>query len=341
MELELHETELEDFLRQVTNILLLQARNKGLLFKLTVSPGFPLVFMADSVRLKQVLINLIGNAIKFTDSGSVNFNLIKSMPSDTDPENPGIFTARFEVTDTGIGIDETNQKNIFDEFRRGKAEVNRKYSGTGLGLSISAKLVALMGGEIKLESSPDKGSRFYFEIPLRQSGIEVHKGYSARELNQQPLIEKNKLESNIQPLSLVGTKLIKAPRILVADDVPINTHLLSLFICKLIPGAEVIEAGDGQKALQKYMEKHPHLIFMDNQMPVMNGPDAIRAIRRHESEKGHKPVPIITLTAGGDDEVSLSREAGSDDMMQKPFTLAEISRILKTYLNAEGAPAEH
>lgn len=341
MELELHETELEDFLRQVTNILLLQARKKGLLFKLTVSPGFPLVFMADSVRLKQVLINLIGNAIKFTDSGTVHFYLSNGHSSGTEQQNDNAFSARFEVTDTGIGIAAENQRNIFDEFRRGKAEVNRQYSGTGLGLSISAKLVAMMGGEIKLESTPKQGSRFYFEIPLSQAGSQVHSGYDARELNQQPLIEENKLSSHIQPLTSAGIPLIEAPRILVADDVPINTHLLSLFISKLIPDAEMIEANDGQTALQKYKEQPANLIFMDIQMPVMNGPDAIRAIRSYELKNGLKPVPIITLTAGGEDEVALSKEAGSNDMMQKPFTLAEISRILKTHLNTDNISAEN
>lgn len=335
MELEPHETELEDFLRQVTNVLLLQANNKNLVFKLTVSSGFPAVIVADAVRLKQILINLIGNAIKFTDSGWVHFKLLLISKPGTNASNPAEFTARFEITDTGIGIDTENQDMIFDEFRRGKAEVNRKFSGTGLGLSISQKLVTLMGGKIGLKSSPGHGSTFSFEIPLLAEGTAVHPGYLARELNKAPLLDETSSRSRIQPLKATGASLIKSPAILLVDDVPVNTYLLGMFIRKLVPDAQPIEAANGQQALELFKKHKPQLVFMDNQMPVMNGPDAIRAIRAYEatSEDFPDPTPIITLTAGNDEEVNLSREAGSNDLMQKPFTLAEISRILKTYLS--------
>ncbi|AXI99330.1 Signal transduction histidine kinase [Cyclonatronum proteinivorum] len=330
-------TELEDFLRQVTNILLLQARNKNILFRLTVSKGFPAVIIADPVRLKQVLVNLIGNAIKFTDSGTVHFTLKQLTQTGADPAHPEQFTARFEVTDTGVGIDAEHQNLIFDAFRRGKAEVNRKYAGTGLGLSISARLVKLMGGFINLTSTPGKGSTFSFDIPLKASGSAVHQGYNARDLNLAPLLAESRLGEKIRPISSTGGALKQHPKILLVDDVPVNTYLLSMFISKLIPGAKTYEARNGEEGVQLYRTHKPDLIFMDNQMPVMNGPDAIRAIRAEEQkpEQAGAEVPIITLTAGGEDDMQQSRAAGCSDVMQKPFTLSEISRMLKTYLTTK------
>lgn len=330
MDLEPHEVEVEDFLRQVTNVLLLQARNKGLIFRLSVSPGFPAVVQADSVRLKQVLLNLIGNAIKFTDKGFVHFRL-SSKPAAAEA---GMITARFEITDTGVGIHPDHQPTVFEEFARGRAEVNRKYKGTGLGLSISSKLVKLMGGQIGLQSTPGRGSTFSFEIPLQTIGTEKHPGYASRELNRSPLTDEKQEEHGIQPLAQTGFRLRKNPVILLVDDVPLNTYLLSRFIRKLVPDAETLQAGDGQQSVELYKKHKPDLIFMDNQMPVMSGPEAIRAIRTLEqaSATGARPVPVITLTAGDEDEIAQSKEAGSNDLMSKPFTLTEISRILKTYL---------
>jgi two-component system, sensor histidine kinase len=261
----------------------------------------------DEKRLRQVLLNLLSNAVKFTAEGSVRLRVRGSSAGAQS-------RLRFEIIDTGIGIVDSAKQRLFKEFSQADASINRRFGGTGLGLAISKRLIDVMGGAIEVDSTPGAGSTFWFEIPLE----------AAEDPTSAAAIE----DARERERSL---------RILVVEDVAVNQKVVRGMLRSL--GHVVELADDGDAALAKLKAKAYDLIFMDMQMPRMNGLDATAAIRALERGKS---VPIVAMTANvfeTDREACLA--AGMNDFVGKPITMAElaaaIARVVPNQNNDGGA----
>jgi signal transduction histidine kinase/ActR/RegA family two-component response regulator len=270
------------------------ARKKGLALTASVAPEVQDHWMGDPNRLRQVLLNLINNAVKFTDQGSVR------VEARIEEEHPEASVIRFNVTDTGIGLSESQQKLIFEPFRQADGSVTRKYGGTGLGLAICSSLVELMGGDISVTSEPGKGSTFSFAIRCAPC-----------ELPETPA--RPRAIHNGKGLTRAAGDL----RILLAEDNPVN----QLLVVRLLEsrGHQLVVVGDGRAALAACEHHAFDLILMDVQMPGMDGLEATRLLRQRE-KPGARNVPIVAMTAHamqGDREKCL--EAGMDAYISKPI----------------------
>jgi PAS domain S-box-containing protein len=440
MELENEKCDLYEIAGQAADMISFQVEKKELEMLLNISTELPRFIWTDSVRLKQILINLLSNASKFTEHGEIE---LKMEPlSDTSQKEVLI---RFEVKDTGIGIRPDKQEKIFQAFSQEDGSVTRKYGGTGLGLTISNRLLAMMGSKLQLESSPGRGSRFYFDLKLTaeqgqadrwedvsnikkvlivddnehnrtilvqmlllqnihadiaKNGIEAlqiletgkkydviltdyhmpimdgletiqkirENFYSTKE--QQPIMLlssssgdehmiKRCLELQVsgrltkpikmQDLYSALARMVGQPkglekvvtediqvvnedklRIIIAEDGPVNMLLAKIIIRRIAPNAEIIEALNGKVAVQLCTEQMPDFIFMDIQMPEMNGYEATRKIRLLENGK---QIPIVALTAGvveGEREKCI--EAGMNDFIAKPVVEDTVKMILRKWI---------
>jgi CheY-like chemotaxis protein/HPt (histidine-containing phosphotransfer) domain-containing protein len=446
MELDLFKTDIIEIAEQTADILKYHASQKGLELLLNIQPDIPRFITADPIRLKQILVNLIGNAIKFTESGEVELNITFNKKSET----KGGF--RFSVRDTGIGISEIQQKKLFKAFMQADSSTTRKFGGTGLGLTISSILVEKMGGKIEIESEIGKGSNFYFTLELEYEigekldysslneikrvlviddndnnrlilehtfnswGIEfigIDNGLSALKIIEKsklfdviivdyhmpyingldtikmireqlhlsseelPIIllhsssddiaiyeECKKLDvrfnitkpvksqellhylKSIQnqsfadsmerisdlPTVLVDQRGMFSPVILVVEDVMLNMLLMTTLVKQLIPNVVVLEAKNGQEAIDMTLAHKPDLIFMDVQMPVKSGIEATIGIREYEFGKEGR-IPIIALTAGAvKGEKERCMEAGMDDFLTKPIDRVVLTKIIDKHL---------
>lgn len=316
------EIELPSFLEKVFKMFELSAKTKGISLKLSISPEVPLLVILDGARLAQILVNLIGNAVKFTHTGSIELSVIQR----TDSKRPGFIRLQFLVSDTGIGISETNLKTIFESFSQVPRAGNFS-EGTGLGLAISSRLVALMRGQIWAESSLGQGSQFSFWIEV---GEVLH-----RAINQEGVLSEIPLRLPIekQQISLLAEDepTGDGPSILVVEDNPVNIKLAFRVLTKA--GYRVLVAQNGQKCLDVLSKERVQLILMDIGMPVMDGLEATRQIRAIEKESNLTRTPIIALTANfSDDQGASCFEAGMDEFLTKPLEskklLSSISRLL-------------
>ncbi|MEQ8406706.1 MAG: MHYT domain-containing protein [Gammaproteobacteria bacterium] len=295
MELETVDFSLLEELNQVITVLWVQASAKGLELRSEISPQLEGVFQGAPDKIRQVLTNLIGNAIKFTDKGNVTLTVY--------PEGNDVV---FAVSDTGIGIPENRLQAIFDPFSQADSSVNRRFGGTGLGTSISKQLVELMGGTISVTSELNVGSCFTFRIPLEAGS------------NAAMAAETEQVE--LPPLT-----------ILVADDVAFNVDLLRILLERA--GHTVITAADGQATMAKYNTERIDVILMDVQMPVLDGLTATRQIRAQEKQQNTRRMPIIALTAGAfAQDKEQARLAGMDGFVTKPVDekklFIEIARVI-------------
>lgn len=273
---------------------------------------WPFKCACDIIRfvVRQCLVNLVGNAIKFTERGHVHVNARTI-------EDGGKPFVRFDVVDAGIGIPADKRQAIFDSFTQADGGTARKYGGTGLGLSITRQLVELLGGRIYLESAPGKGSTFSFEIPV---GLD---GTSAPTQEHRDLPDCQAIEFDQSDACRTGL----SGRVLVAEDVPANQRLIRHLLER--EGLEVSLAADGDEAISKALLESFDVILMDMQMPNTNGRDATRALRK----RGMK-TPIIALTAEamtGDERRCL--KAGCDDYLSKPIDRKRLFSILGRYLS--------
>ncbi|MGK7395274.1 MAG: PAS domain S-box protein [Candidatus Cyclobacteriaceae bacterium M3_2C_046] len=427
---------------KITDLIKFQAHKKELEILLNIGEGIPRFILADEVRLKQVLVNLLGNAIKFTERGEIE---LKIELLEKISQKEGVF--RFSVRDTGLGIGERSQQKIFEAFSQEDASTTRKYGGTGLGLAISNKLLAMMGSRLQLKSKLGEGSSFYFDIQtstiegealdwhcaelkkqfknilivddnennrnilqqmlknesipteLACNGLEaLHKiaqgnkfdvvlmDYNMPYLDGLETIQKIrqelKLSSEDQKIMLLHSssddeKIVAASKtlqinqllvkpvtmpqlcqgllkmqahatedpapasgntldpirhkgkILIAEDNEINLLLAETILQDILPDIEIIVANDGQEAVNLFKQKKPDLVFMDIQMPVMNGYDATKAIRQLAGNE----IPIIALTAGTvKGEADKCKNAGMDDYVTKPVVQATLHKVLKKWL---------
>jgi signal transduction histidine kinase/CheY-like chemotaxis protein len=280
------------------------AREKTLTLSATVNPNVPDDLMGDSNRLRQVLLNLINNALKFTSAGWVQ------VEAALEEQRDGAALIRFGVTDTGIGLSQEQQNLIFQPFRQADGSITRKYGGTGLGLSICSSLVEMMGGAISVRSTPGKGSTFSF-------------------------IVRCPLASPTAPARPEDDSAIRKPaigqlRILLAEDNPVN----QLLVVRLLEarGHHVMIANDGLAALTAAEQHNPDLILMDIQMPEMDGLQATRTLRQRSSTKN---IPIIAMTAHamqGDREECLA--AGMQGYVSKPIRPEELFTTIDQVLTA-------
>ena len=334
MELELTPLDLHGMVAEVTEILAAGARGKGLELGVYVDKDVPQYLDGDPVRLRQILINLLGNAVKFTPEGEV---VLRVSLSEQDAQGAVIC---FEVADTGIGIKAEDRARIFESFSQADYSTTRTYGGTGLGLAIARQLAELMGGKLGVRSEVGKGSTFWFTARLRRSSV------AARAVAARTVAVKAELKvapsggsagrpkSEAQASPSAGQKGEFAAAILVAEDNPINQELVQHILAKL--GCSVRIAENGVEAVAAARERLFDLIFMDCQMPIMDGFAASRAIRADEAAEGLAPLPIIALTANalaGDRERCLA--AGMDDYLSKPFDREQLSKVLWRWLPSE------
>ncbi len=307
--------DLHDLLTSLEAMMRLKAESKGLELVFHIDTNVPRTIYADESKLRQVLINLLGNATKFTDAGSVILHVKQvdnAWPergqSDKHKEQPVSHLLQIEVEDTGPGISDAELKTLFQPFTQ--AEAGKLKQGTGLGLSISRKLIQLMGGTITVSSRLGQGSIFQIVLPIKP----VHITPDLKHQTPQQVI-------GIMPSQ-------PAFRLLVVDDVCANRLLL---IKSLVPiGFEVLEAENGQQAIALWQEHQPHLIFMDMRMPVMDGYDATRQIKATPQGKA---IAIIAVTASAMEEhQTLALAAGCDDFIAKPVKKEVLLAKIATYL---------
>ena len=296
VELEQKPFSVNELVNNVHTIMQFKAEEKGLEL-LKEIPAEELNVIGDANRLRQILINLIGNAIKFTEKGMVT-TTIKS------EQIGNKVNLHFTVSDTGIGIEQSNVDKIFESFEQAYTDTSRKFGGTGLGLSISKKLVELHNGRIWVESEKGKGSQFHFMIP-----------YAIAETIVKVLPEED--------LNTNRAVALKGIRILLVEDNAFNVVVAQEELEDAIESVYVAVAENGLIALEKLKSSSFHVILMDVQMPVMNGFEATKAIRNLDSEKAQ--TPIIAMTANVlKEEVDLCYQAGMNDFIGKPFDTAEL-----------------
>ncbi|MFH1882497.1 MAG: response regulator, partial [Planctomycetota bacterium] len=308
LDTEINECSLGRILSFIDSTMKPQAENKSFDFKIVESKGLPERIRTDPVRLRQCLINLTSNAVKFTEKGHVYVNVSLANRNN----QPYI---RFDVEDTGIGIPRDKQEVIFRSFTQANGGTTRKYGGTGLGLTITKQLAELLGGELTLTSEEGKGSIFSLVIP---AGLDVTK---------QPALDM--CIDHIEPRKEETGQSEFTGHILVAEDVKTNQMLIKLLLKQM--GLEVTIAEDGSEVVQKALAQQFDLIFMDIQMPNMNGYEATRTLRN----EGVK-TPIIALTASamsGDEGKCIC--AGCDDYLSKPIDRRKLLEKIHKYLPAE------
>jgi len=311
VELERIEFDLEQMVRHCLAPLRVRAQDKGLAIVSQSSGDLAHHLVGDPNRLRQVLTNLVGNAIKFTAEGSVTVGWERV------PERPHDF--RFWVTDTGIGIAPEKQRTVFEAFTQADNSTTRNYGGTGLGLTISNTLVRLMGGEIHLRSELDIGSTFEFTVPL-QAGSPLPQPEAATPV---PLAN-----AAAEPES----NAFKGLRVLLVEDHPINQKLAISLIERA--GHHVTLAQNGEEGLHAAMQHSFDLVFMDMQMPVMDGLASTRAIRAFEATQPHKKrLPIVAMTANAmPSDRQACEAAGMDEFISKPFKAETLRTLLDSYL---------
>jgi PAS domain S-box-containing protein len=295
VELEPHAFSLRDLVSGVVKNLEFKAEEKLIYITEQIDSKLPDYFVGDSTRIKQIIINLANNSLKFTEKGGVTIRVSQA-------ENLGDSVAlRLEVEDTGIGIKQENIGRIFDKFMQADLTTTRKYGGTGLGLCISQELVQLMGGQMQVKSTYGQGSVFFFEIILP---------IASKEAIDHLLLEQS------AGAAKADIKFADGIKILVAEDNKTNqTYIKSLL---KIYGAEPVIVNNGAEAIAELEKNHYHCVLMDLHMPVMNGLEAAAAIRRHHDSK-IKSVPIIALTAAAyKEDQDRAAEAGMDDFITKP-----------------------
>ncbi len=302
---------------EVRRTLAVRARAKSLAFTCRRDARLPRLVSGDPVRLRQTLMNLAGNAIKFTEQGEV------VVAADLTREEGERAVLRFSVRDTGIGIASGQRERLFDSFVQGDGSTTRKYGGTGLGLAISKQLVELMGGQIAVESAPGRGSLFCFEVSFKKHAAE------------QPPAPLPAFQAADFTLAAGVPPGNHRYRILLAEDNPVNQTIALRILQKA--GYATDAVASGKHAVEALASSHYDLVLMDVQMPEMDGLEATAQIRRLEGALRHTPVIAMTANAmAGDREKCLA--AGMDDYLSKPIQAQQLCQVVRRWV--ERAPNE-
>lgn len=313
LDIEIQEIQLFDLLQDVNTLLASQANKKDLDFNFSFRFPLPAKIWTDPTRLRQILINLASNAIKFTEAGSVNVDVW------FDPDTNKLFV---KVIDTGIGMSEEVQKRIFSPFVQADVSISRKFGGTGLGLVISNSLAKLLGGNIELESQLGRGSTFTINISVANDKHPLGDNFINNEADLAAITTKYESQEVYTEKQISG-------KVLVAEDVEDNQYLFAMILDSLSLDYEIV--GNGKLAVEKVLTNDYDLILMDMQMPIMGGLEATKLIRQAGED-----TPIYALTANVmREDVALHIEAGCDGTIGKPVDRAELITIIKSHLTSE------
>ena len=315
VEIENYPFSLRSSMQEVISNQEVQAREKGLMLRCDISDAVPDILEGDQARLIQVVMNLVGNGLKFTGQGVVLVRIGVQRPL---PDNR--IQLLFEVLDTGVGIEPDKQDAIFEAFVQADSSHSRRFGGTGLGLSISRNLVQLMGGDIHFDSAPGKGTRFYFTLPFT--------------VIQACLVGDEQAAQFAESAALTSC----SGRILLAEDEYINTTLAVAVLEQV--GFEVVAVSNGIEAVAQWQDSRFDCILMDIQMPEMDGFAAVQRIRQLEQGSGHR-IPIIAMTAhAGRDDRKTCLQAGMDAYISKPINTGALVTILSRYIANHGLQEE-
>jgi PAS domain S-box-containing protein len=301
MEIQKSVVDIRAMMSELDSVFIQKARSKKLKLAHTTTSLVPKYLLVDEVRLRQILFNLIGNAIKFTDTGGVSTHTSCSYLQD------GKIMLNIKIIDTGIGIPKAQQEIIFEPFRQMDGQSSRKYGGTGLGLSITKRLVQIMNGSLEIESEVNEGTTV--EISLNEIDIAFNEE------------KKHDIEEDINDISFFGQT------ILLVEDVKSNREVIKGFLKPY--DVSIIEAENGEQALLQMETLTPSLIFMDMMMPVMDGYLTIKKIR---SQNIFREIPIIAITASALSHNENEIRELCDNYIRKPFTKKELVIVLKNYL---------
>jgi PAS domain S-box-containing protein len=331
MEIQVSEVYFIAFLKHIADMFQIRAESQGITFVFVCDPDAPVGIYADEKRLRQVLINLLGNAVKFTEKGSVTFRVKIGDPVETgrrpvsaNTDNP-VETGRrpvstrliFEIEDTGIGIAPERIPEIFLPFHQ-LGERRQGTEGTGLGLAISRQLVEAMGGTLSAQSTVGKGSLFWFDLTLTEIP-----GFTPK---------------TVSPMRKITGYRGNRRTILITDDEPENRSVLVNILAPL--GFELLEAENGQECLEKTLQFTPDVILLDIRMPVMNGFEVARRIRNEELRIESRPVIIAVSASVFEESRKKSLDAGCDDFLAKPFQVEDLLDLFQKYLQNEWIYAE-
>lgn len=310
-----------DLVHEVRDLFMSYASKKGLTLTAWAADDLPPLTLGDVTRVRQILINLASNAVKFTEHGHVHLAAHMRGPAGVD----GVLL-RFEVEDTGRGIDPQAHDSIFQPFTQADGSVARKVGGTGLGLAISQRLVHRMGGMIDYRSTPGQGSTFWFELPLK-----IAEGAPARPEPLGQEVHERFANSGASPLSATHAAEHEGRHVLVVEDDPVNAMIAEAQLSQL--GCSCDIAIDGKEALQRLRSTRYDLVLMDCMLPGMSGYDTTAAWRSEEKASGRPRVPVIALTANVlSSNAEQCKEAGMADYLTKPCTIEKLSVALGRWL---------
>jgi len=305
IELRLEPVNIRSILQEITDLFKFKFREKKLEFITDVDKDISRYFVLDELRIKQILLNLVSNAIKFTEEGYVKIVVKSSKPIN------GKVRLKMSVEDSGIGIALEQQEKVFNSFEQMEGQDNRKFGGTGLGLAITTKFVSLMNGSINLESSVNKGSKF--SIVLEDVEVVEDKGFDSEKTN------------------FKETPKFKKANILVVDDIDDNRKVFKLFLSRF--KFSVTEAENGIQALQKIRDQKPDLVFMDLHMPEMDGYETFQAILEKSEWENIPVVAVTAYTLDNDKEKVIN--AGFSGFISKPVEFKKIEKVLKQFIEYE------
>ncbi|MFW6262682.1 MAG: PAS domain S-box protein [Thermotogota bacterium] len=309
LELQPEKTNLYEIIDSALNLLNYKAAEKGIELIQSGSKNVPKSVYVDPIRLRQILLNLLSNAVKFTEEGEVELKVRKN---DEDTQKK-VVRLLFAVTDTGIGIPEENIQKILEPFNQGNNTVTQKFVGTGLGLAITKSLLAKMGSQLTIESTVGVGSTFSFELALKYPKPDTKEGIS---------VDKKTVSVERHPSETSNKK------VLIVEDNKINMQYIETVLKAEYKNLTIINAHDGESAIELFVQEHPDLILLDIQLPKMNGYEVTGRIKQID-----KHVPIIAITAKafkGEKEKCL--KVGMTDYFPKPITISTIKTIIKKYL---------
>ncbi|HEY2662517.1 MAG TPA: response regulator [Caulobacteraceae bacterium] len=293
-----------DLVRTVASLSRLKAEDKGLVLDAKIAPELESWFIGDATRVRQILTNLISNAVKFTDFGEVVISATTA--------RPGVL--RFVVADTGVGFDDSEKERIFGRFQQADGSITRRFGGSGLGLAISRQLAALMGGEMDCQSAPGEGSRFSFEAPFAPGPSPV--------VDDDDFFGEGATPTEDRPV-----------RVLVVDDHDTNRKVVRMMLDQF--GVETVSVVNGLEAVEAVRREQFDVVFMDMQMPVMDGLEATRIIRQEE-QGASRHIPVIMLSANAMPEHrEAGRLAGADGHVSKPVTVTALMAALNMALGGE------
>ncbi|KAB3527130.1 histidine kinase N-terminal 7TM domain-containing protein [Alkaliphilus serpentinus] len=306
MELEKIDFSLSELVLSAVSLVKHDVKKKGVHLSSNIEVGICDNVKGDFIRLKQVLNNLVGNAVKFTEKGEVHLAVIKLQENDKD------ISLRFEVADTGVGISADAQKKLFEVFTQADNSTTRKYGGTGLGLSIAKRIIELMGGKIFVESEEGKGSRFSFEVELERS-------------QKDTIATRESVDCIEEEIAAAANR-----RILLVEDIESNRKLASIILNRLGYTCDI--AVNGKEAVEACSQRKFDLILMDCQMPVMDGYSATGCIRSQASLNNNTPIVAMTANAlVGDREKCLA--VGMDDFITKPINKDQLKSVIEKWCN--------